>query len=88
MTRRIPVLSLFAVLATNIALCQPIGSPDIRTGVYRGQVVTYEVIDGLAVLGWRYHSWDSRGTRRACIRRAQQGPPRHPPHGSITGDKE
>ena len=35
----------------DIASAQPIGSapPDIRTGVYRGHVVTYEVIDGLAV---------------------------------------
>ena len=46
------VLSIAAaVLATDIAFAQPIGSasPDIRTGVYRGRVVTYEVIDGLAV---------------------------------------
>ena len=35
----------------DIASAQPIVSapPDIRTGVYRGHVVTYEVIDGLAV---------------------------------------
>ena len=39
------------MLATDIAFAQPIGSasPDIRTGVYRGRVVTYEIIDGLAV---------------------------------------
>ena len=46
------VLSIAAaVLATDIAFAQPIGSasPDIRTGVYRGRVVTYEIIDGLAV---------------------------------------
>ena len=49
------VLAVVAVvLATDIAFAQPIGSapPDIRTGVYRGHVVTYEIIDGLAV-------WDS-----------------------------
>ena len=40
-------IAVAAVLATNIALCQ-ISSPDIRTGVYRGQVVTLcEIIDGL-----------------------------------------
>ena len=46
------VLAVVAVvLATDIAFAQPIGSapPDIRTGVYRGHVVTYEIIDGLAV---------------------------------------
>ena len=46
------VLSIAAsVLATDIAFAQPIGSasPDIRTGVYRDRVVTYEIIDGLAV---------------------------------------
>ena len=46
------VLSIAAaVLATDIAFAQPISSasPDIRTGVYRGRVVTYEIIDGLAV---------------------------------------
>ena len=38
----------------DIVSAQPIGSapPDIRTGVYRGHVITYEIIDGLAV-------WDS-----------------------------
>ena len=47
-----PVLVIAAVAgAMDIASAQPIGSapPDIRTGVYRGHVVTYEVIDGLAV---------------------------------------
>ena len=46
------VLAVVAVvLATHIAFAQPIGSapPDIRTGVYRDHVVTYEIIDGLAV---------------------------------------
>ena len=40
-----------AVAATDITSAQQSGSaaPDIRTGVYRGRVVTYEVIDGLAV---------------------------------------
>ncbi len=40
-----------AVAATDIASAQQFDpvSRDIRTGVYRGQVVTYEVIDGLAV---------------------------------------
>ena len=35
----------------DIASAQQIGSasPDIRTGIYRGRSVTYEVIDGLAV---------------------------------------
>ena len=37
--------------AMDIASAQQIGSasPDIRTGIYRGRSVTYEVIDGLAV---------------------------------------
>ena len=37
--------------ATDIGSAQQFGpvSRDIRTGVYRGQVVTYEVIDGLAI---------------------------------------
>ena len=44
------VLAIAAsVLATDIASSQQNGDADIRTGVYRGQVVTYEVIDGLAV---------------------------------------
>ena len=40
-----------AVAATVIASAQQFGpvSRDIRTGVYRGQAVTYEVIDGLAI---------------------------------------
>ena len=40
-----------AAAATDIASAQQIDSPyrDIRTGVYRGHVVSYEVIDGLAV---------------------------------------
>ena len=40
-----------AVAATDIVSAQQIGAAarDIRTGVYRGQVVTYEVIDGLAI---------------------------------------
>ena len=35
----------------DIASAQQIGSasPDIRTGIYRGRSVTYEIIDGLAV---------------------------------------
>ena len=40
-------IAVAAVFATNVVLCQ--GSPEIRTGVYRGHVVTYEIIDGLAV---------------------------------------
>ena len=46
------VLAIAAAVATpDIASAQQIGSAsrDIRTGVYRGRVVTYEVIDGLAV---------------------------------------
>ena len=46
------VLAIAAsVLATDSASAQPIVSapPDMRTGVYRGRVVTYEIIDGLAV---------------------------------------
>ena len=46
------VLAIAAVAAaTDIASAQQIDSPyrDIRTGVYRGHVVSYEVIDGLAV---------------------------------------
>ena len=46
------VLALFAAAAvTDAASAQPIEPVprDIRTGVYRGQVVTYEVIDGLAI---------------------------------------
>ena len=49
--RHICAVLAVVVLATDIAFAQPIGSapPDIRTGVYRGHVVTYEIIDGLAV---------------------------------------
>ena len=44
------VLAIAAsVLATDIASAQQNGDADIRTGVYRGRVVTYEIIDGLAV---------------------------------------
>ncbi len=46
------VLALAAVVAaTDIVSAQPFDpvARDIRTGVYRGQVVTYEVIDGLAI---------------------------------------
>lgn len=40
-----------AVAATDIGSAQPFDTVahDIRTGVYRGHVVTYEVIDGLAI---------------------------------------
>ncbi len=47
-----PVLALAAALAaTDLASGQPFDPVphDIRTGVYRGHVVTYEVIDGLAI---------------------------------------
>ena len=46
------VLALSAlVAATHIASAQPFDpvARDIRSGVYRGHVVTYEVIDGLAI---------------------------------------
>ena len=40
-----------AIAATNIGSAQQFdpSSRDIRTGVYRGHVVTYEVVDGLAI---------------------------------------
>ena len=47
-----PVLAIaVAAGAMDIASAQQIGSasPDIRTGIYRGRSVTYEIIDGLAV---------------------------------------
>ena len=46
------VLALSAVVAaTHIASAQPFDpvARDIRTGVYRGHAVTYEVVDGLAI---------------------------------------
>ena len=46
------ILALAAALtATDIGAAQPFDpvARDIRTGVYRGHVVTYEVIDGLAI---------------------------------------
>ena len=40
-----------AVAATDIVFAQPFDpvARDIRTGVYRGHAVTYEVVDGLAI---------------------------------------
>ena len=40
-----------AVVAADLASAQPLDpvARDIRSGVYRGHVVTYEVIDGLAI---------------------------------------
>ena len=85
-----PVLAIaVAAGAMDIASAQQIGSasPDIRTGIYRGRSVTYEIIDGLAVWDGDIILGDSRGTRaQRRIRRARQGT-RHP-RESIAGGKQ
>ena len=45
------IIILICFLITEAAFAQqvPNPTPDVRTGFYRGQLVTYEVIDGLAI---------------------------------------
>ena len=45
------IIILICLLITEAAFAQqvPNPTPDVRTGFYRGQLVTYEVIDGLAI---------------------------------------
>ena len=45
------IIILICFLITEAAFAQqvPNSTPDVRTGFYRGQLVTYEVIDGLAI---------------------------------------
>ena len=63
--------------ATDVISAQPFDpvSRDIRTGVYRGHVVTYEVIDGLAI-------WDGD----IILGTPEELSPKHVPETGITLD--